>query len=150
MFSQAVQQFLNVPISGTVPMTFVFADPPYAEASELPALLAESMTDDLWPWTHGWSSNMPRKPPCRCRWGACSFCVDIAMAIPSYPSMSVLRLYRYENRLSIQARLIPLPMATPTSLPAASVSLTKWWWPLRRTRRSTHSSIWPNGLIWYS
>ena len=47
VFSQAVQQFLNRPDQWHGPYTIVFADPPYAEASELPALLAESMTDDL-------------------------------------------------------------------------------------------------------
>ena len=47
VFSQAVQQFLNRPDQWYGPYTIVFADPPYAEASDLPALLAEPATDDL-------------------------------------------------------------------------------------------------------
>lgn len=45
--SQTVQQFLSYPNQWNGPYDIVFADPPYAEASELPALLAESRTDDL-------------------------------------------------------------------------------------------------------
>ena len=47
VLSQTVQQFLNRPDQWHGPYTIVFADPPYAEASELPALLAEPTTDDL-------------------------------------------------------------------------------------------------------
>lgn len=45
--SQTVQQFLTHPGQWNGPYDIVFADPPYAEASELPAVLAESRTQDL-------------------------------------------------------------------------------------------------------
>jgi 16S rRNA (guanine966-N2)-methyltransferase len=45
--SQTVQQFLSYPNQWNGPYDIVFADPPYAEASELPSLLAESRTYDL-------------------------------------------------------------------------------------------------------
>ncbi len=47
VLSQTVQQFLNHPDQWHGPYDIVFADPPYAEASELPSLLAEPRTDDL-------------------------------------------------------------------------------------------------------
>ncbi len=47
VLSQTVQQFLNHPDQWNGPYDIVFADPPYAEASELPSLLAEPCTDDL-------------------------------------------------------------------------------------------------------
>ena len=47
VLSQTVHQFLNHPDQWTCPYDIVFADPPYAEASELPSLLAEPCTDDL-------------------------------------------------------------------------------------------------------
>ena len=45
--SQTVQQFLSYPNQWNGPYDIVFADPPYAEASELPSLLTESRTYDL-------------------------------------------------------------------------------------------------------
>lgn len=42
-----VQQFLNHPDQWNGPYDIVFADSPYDEALELPSLLAESRTDDL-------------------------------------------------------------------------------------------------------
>lgn len=47
VLSQTVHQFLNHPDQWNGPYDIVFADPPYAEASELPSLLAEPCTDDL-------------------------------------------------------------------------------------------------------
>ncbi|MEK9140013.1 MAG: 16S rRNA (guanine(966)-N(2))-methyltransferase RsmD [Nitrospirota bacterium] len=44
---QTVQQFLTHPVQWNGPYDIVFADPPYAEASELPSLLTESQTHDL-------------------------------------------------------------------------------------------------------
>jgi 16S rRNA (guanine966-N2)-methyltransferase len=44
---QTVQQFLNHPDQWNGPYDIVFADPPYAETSELPSLLTESQTHDL-------------------------------------------------------------------------------------------------------
>lgn len=42
-----VRQFLNQPDQWNGPYDILFADPPYAEAAQLPSLLAESTTDDL-------------------------------------------------------------------------------------------------------
>lgn len=47
VLGQTVRQFLNHPDQWNGPYDIVFADPPYAEASALPSLLAESRTDDL-------------------------------------------------------------------------------------------------------
>ncbi|MBH0203423.1 MAG: hypothetical protein HP496_14270 [Nitrospira sp.] len=44
---RTVQQFLNHPDQWNGPYDIVFADPPYAETSELPSLLAEAQTHDL-------------------------------------------------------------------------------------------------------
>lgn len=44
---QTVQQFLHHPGQWNGPYDIVFADPPYAQASELPTVLAESRTQDL-------------------------------------------------------------------------------------------------------
>ncbi|WP_342672618.1 16S rRNA (guanine(966)-N(2))-methyltransferase RsmD [Candidatus Nitrospira nitrificans] len=44
---QTVQQFLNHAVQWNGPYDIVFADPPYAEASELASLLTESQTQDL-------------------------------------------------------------------------------------------------------
>jgi 16S rRNA (guanine966-N2)-methyltransferase len=44
---RTIQQFLNHPDQWNGPYDIVFADPPYAEALELPSLLAEPRTDDL-------------------------------------------------------------------------------------------------------
>lgn len=45
--SQTVQQFLAYPDQWNGPYDLVFADPPYAEATELPLLFAETRTEDL-------------------------------------------------------------------------------------------------------
>jgi 16S rRNA (guanine966-N2)-methyltransferase len=47
VLSQTVQQFLAHPDQWNGPYDLVFADPPYAEASELPSLLARPRTDEL-------------------------------------------------------------------------------------------------------
>ncbi|SRR6185437_3429321 len=47
VLGQTVQQFLNHPDQWNGPYDIVFADPPYAEASELSSLLAASRADDL-------------------------------------------------------------------------------------------------------
>ena len=47
VLSQTVQQFLNHRDRWRGPYDIIFADPPYAEASELSSLLAEPRTDDL-------------------------------------------------------------------------------------------------------
>jgi 16S rRNA (guanine(966)-N(2))-methyltransferase RsmD len=47
VLGRTVQQFLNHPDQWNSPYDIVFADPPYAEASELSSLLAEPRTDDL-------------------------------------------------------------------------------------------------------
>lgn len=47
VLSLTVQQFLNHSDRWNGPYDIVFADPPYAEASELPSWLAEPCTDDL-------------------------------------------------------------------------------------------------------
>lgn len=44
---RTVQQFLNRPDQWNGPYDIAFADPPYAEASELSLLLAEPRTDEL-------------------------------------------------------------------------------------------------------
>jgi 16S rRNA G966 N2-methylase RsmD len=45
--TQTVQQFLSHPNQWNGPYDIVFADPPYAEVSELPLLLTEPRTGDL-------------------------------------------------------------------------------------------------------
>ena len=45
--TQTVQQFLNHPNQWDGPYDIVFADPPYAGASELPLLLTDPRTDNL-------------------------------------------------------------------------------------------------------
>ena len=47
VLSQTVQQFLTHPDQWNGPYDIVFADPPYAEASELSSLLEETRTHDL-------------------------------------------------------------------------------------------------------
>ncbi len=47
VLGQTIQQFLNHPHQWNGPYDIVFADPPYAEASELPSLLAEPRIHDL-------------------------------------------------------------------------------------------------------
>ncbi|MBX3330339.1 MAG: 16S rRNA (guanine(966)-N(2))-methyltransferase RsmD [Nitrospira sp.] len=47
VLGQTVQQFLSRSEQWNGPYDIVFADPPYAEAAGLPALLAESRVDDL-------------------------------------------------------------------------------------------------------
>lgn len=44
--AQTIQQFLDHPDQWNGPYDIVFADPPYAEASGLPSVLAEPRTDD--------------------------------------------------------------------------------------------------------
>ncbi len=46
VLGQTIQQFLHHPHQWNGPYDVVFADPPYAEASELLALLAEPKTED--------------------------------------------------------------------------------------------------------
>ena len=47
VLGQTIQQFLNRPNQWDGPYDIVFADPPYAEAPELPTLLAGPKADDL-------------------------------------------------------------------------------------------------------
>ena len=47
VLTQTIQQFLNHPDQWRGPYDIIFADPPYAETSELSSLLAEPRTDDL-------------------------------------------------------------------------------------------------------
>lgn len=47
VLGQTIRQFLNHPDQWSGPYDIVFADPPYAEASELPSSLAEPRMNDL-------------------------------------------------------------------------------------------------------